>query len=57
MLARLHGWRLASIEMVGTAPLPGGVTHVHEAWGQRPPKKTPVLASDHFGLLAKLVPA
>ena len=57
VLARLHGWRLSSIEMVGTSPLPGGVTYSAKVSGRGGGVKTlPVLPSDHFGLLAKLEP-
>ncbi|KAG2497061.1 hypothetical protein HYH03_005058 [Edaphochlamys debaryana] len=46
------GWRLGSIKLVGTAALPGLTT-------PRGPKGqlVPVLPSDHFGLLVKLLPA
>ncbi|GFR50718.1 hypothetical protein Agub_g12975 [Astrephomene gubernaculifera] len=44
------GWRLGEIKLVGTQALPG-VTY--EAKG----KRLPVLPSDHFGLLVKLLPA
>ncbi|KAG2495729.1 hypothetical protein HYH03_006327 [Edaphochlamys debaryana] len=46
------GWLLGSIKLIGTAALPG-LTMLHERKG----KLVPVLPSDHFGLLVKLLPA
>ncbi|GLI62240.1 hypothetical protein VaNZ11_004835 [Volvox africanus] len=44
------GWQLGSIKLVGTQALPG-LTYEHRG------KRLPVLPSDHFGLLVKLIPA
>ncbi|EFJ51385.1 hypothetical protein VOLCADRAFT_120457 [Volvox carteri f. nagariensis] len=43
------GWQLGAIKMVGTQALPG-VTYEYKG------KRLPVLPSDHFGLLVKLIP-
>ncbi|PNH00324.1 hypothetical protein TSOC_013863, partial [Tetrabaena socialis] len=48
--AAAGGWRLGSIKLVGTEALPG---LVREHRG----KRLPVLPSDHFGLLVKLLPS
>lgn len=54
IFAKLRDWRLASLAVVGTAPLPG-VTYVHTTRAGAA-KTLPVLPSDHFGLLLTLEP-
>ncbi|GLC36570.1 hypothetical protein PLESTB_000163000 [Pleodorina starrii] len=44
------GWQLDNIKLVGTQALPG-LSHEYKG------KRLPVLPSDHFGLLVKLIPA
>lgn len=52
VLCKLSDWRLSSIQMVGTQPLPGiKYTHTFRNGGS---KELPVLPSDHFGLLLRL---
>jgi tyrosyl-DNA phosphodiesterase 2 len=52
---RLADFTIQSIEMVGKDPIPG-LTYEKPGWGRNPKTKTlPVLPSDHFGLLLKLV--
>lgn len=49
IFARLADWRLSTIEIVGTQPLPG-LSHTYRG------KQLPVLCSDHYGLLLRLEP-
>jgi tyrosyl-DNA phosphodiesterase 2 len=52
VLCKLRDWRLSSIELVGTQPLPG-ITYTHR-FRNGGSKELPVLPSDHFGLLLRL---
>jgi hypothetical protein len=54
ILVKLRDWRLSSIEIVGTQPLPG-ITYTHR-FRNGGSKELPVLPSDHFGLLLKVEP-
>ena len=57
LFCHLDDFQLQSIEMVGRNPIPG-VTFQKEMKVKRQPQlvKLPVLPSDHFGLLLKLLP-
>ncbi|MCO5578040.1 hypothetical protein L7F22_031878 [Adiantum nelumboides] len=56
IFCRLQDFRLESIEMVGTKPIPGIMFEKEiKAKKQAQKVKLPVLPSDHFGLLLKIV--
>ena len=57
LFCHLDDFQLQSIEMVGRNPIPS-VTFQKEMKVKRQPQlvKLPVLPSDHFGLLLKLLP-